>query len=528
VKKKVFLSFQVLLILFVFSDVCLFPSTSQKTIWDRIMAEQSELNISRGVYFMNAGNYSKASIEFLMAIEKNPSSMAYTMYGASLYWMGDNEGAISNYDKAISMDLNNDIAWQLKGISLARDMKLKDSLDCFKKAMEINPNRGDVLMNIGSVYFSLNNITDAISYLKRAIKVDSSNSLYYYQLGLIYFSTGDYYKAIENFDRAYSLKSDYEDAVLWLGISYEKSGDIKKAQKFYKKAVSLKPYDFFARYKLARLEKIPKNLENIIEPCFGLTRNDEKGGIPLQISYSVSKFDSSSDYVNPATKSLYENLIRIDENEDATVSVDIIEMKNFTLEKNTGAELKKNLQSRFNPLTYSVKSKTYSVSASSLEERKKQIKKITDDINSLLKNDADYRINFNIQTHKKAEANEQQKNDLTYIPRNVGNDMGLWIIGNPWIAVIEEDIENSNNFKTSTEKVTAALGMLLIGDLSGSENLFMESESDLEVISYLGRGVISFLNGDRETAIKYFDMALKKNPSNKIAKKNIMWLNENK
>jgi tetratricopeptide (TPR) repeat protein len=475
---------------------------------------------------MSSNEYSKASIEFLMAIEKNPSSIAYTMYGASLYWMGDNESSISNYDKAISIDPKNDIAWQLKGISLARDMNLNGALDCFKKAMDINPDRGDVLMNIGSVYFSLNNITDAISYLKRAIKVDSSNSLYYYQLGLIYFASGDYSRAIENFDKAYSLKSDYEDAVLWLGISYEKNGDIKKAQRLYKKAVSLKPYDFFARYKLARLSDV-KELENIIEPCFELTPDDEKVGIPLQISYSINKFDNSPSYSNSATKSLYENLIRIKDDESATVTVDIIEMKNFTLEKDNSQELKKNLQDKFKPLTYQVKSKTYSVVQGNAENSKEQIKKITDDINSSLKQNGDYRINFNIQTHKKVETADKN-NDLTYIPRNVGNDMGLWIIGNPWISVIEDDFESLSTSKTPAQTITYALGKLLTGSISDSSELFKESENKYPVVSLLGQGVISFLNGEKEEAVSYFKKALDKRPSDKIAKKNIMWLNGNK
>ncbi|MCX7647563.1 MAG: tetratricopeptide repeat protein, partial [Elusimicrobiales bacterium] len=79
-----------------------------KTVWEAIMKEQSRLNLSRGISHMSEEEYSKASIEFLKAIEKDPSSMAYTMYAASLYWMGDNEGALKNYEKALDLDPKND------------------------------------------------------------------------------------------------------------------------------------------------------------------------------------------------------------------------------------------------------------------------------------------------------------------------------------------------------------------------------------------------------------------------------------
>ncbi|MEF3280919.1 MAG: tetratricopeptide repeat protein [Elusimicrobiota bacterium] len=519
-----FILFANIIILTVSTKTSLFAFVSknqnhtQKTVWERIMEEQSYININKGVYYLNLQDYSKASIEFLKSIEKNPSSMAYALYGASLYWLGDNNGALLNYDKAIDMDPKNDVAWQLKGISFARNMELDKALDCFKKALELNPKRSDVLMNIGSVYFSMNNIAQSIIYLKNAIRVDDKNPLLYYQLGLVYFNMGDYENSIKNFNIALNNKPDYEDAALWLGISYEKNGETEKAIKMYKKSIELKPYDFFARYKLLRLIKLKGNeMRDKISPCLELAPDNDKGGIGLQISYSINKKNGEDISSKPAIRTLYDNIMKIDRDEEAIINIDIIEMENITLETKKEGELEKKFLQKYKPLTYRIKSKTYEIS-SDIQKREKAIQ-IAREIEKEIVEGSNYRINFNIQTKKTAKILSEER-ELTYIPRNVGNDMGLWIIGNPWISVIEEDIENDKD----QNPFINALGFLLIGNIKSSKKAFEDAFSLDPFLSYLGSGVINYLEGDKEEAVKNFEKAVSIDPKNKTANKNLKWI----
>lgn len=469
----------------------LYSSKEYKTMWDRIMEEQSYIHLNRGINYLNNQDYLKASVEFLKAIEKSPTSMAYALYGASLYWMGDNPGSISNYDKAIEMDPNNDTAWQLKGISLARDMKLDMALDCFKKALEINDKRSDLLMNIGSVYFSLNNITEAIRYFKNAIKLDPRNPLLYYQLGLVYFNTADYDLAISNFKKAYQLKDDFEDAILWLGISYEKTGNIKDAQNMYEKAISLKPYDFFARYKLARIINEKEKIEKIIEPCFELVINNNNNGIGLAISYTTNNNIGDISDTNPLINSIIENINQLKEDEEANINIDIIETKKPELEKIDG-ELTSKLKERFNQYNLKLKTKNYFIPSGS--EKNKIVNKMISDIKDEINQSNNYRINFSINKRKTSQTKTQDS--LQYLPRSVGNDMGLWLMGNHWIEVVEEDMESTTN------NIIKALGLLLIGKFDESRNIFINNARDYEMISELGLGVIEWLSGYRDIALE--------------------------
>jgi len=486
----------------------LYSSPRYPTIWDKILKEQSEINIIRGLGYFAKEDYSKASIEFLKAIEKNPSVVAYSLYGASLYWLGDIDGSIENYDKAIKIDPNNELPWHLKGISLAKKGEIKKSLECFKKAEKINSERSDLLMNIGSVYFSMGRIEDAISYLKKAIENEPKNPLYYFQLGLIYFYTESFKKSQENFQKALLLKNDYEDAALWLGISYEKQNDIKSAAKYYKKAISLKEKDFFARYMLARIDK-SKNIRNNLLACFELTPDSNMKTIALSIAYT-KKSDTYS------TNFLKDTLTNIKENESAIITIDIIEMENFTI--NTTGELAKKLSERYKPLTYRTITKTYKIDGSA-SDKERIIESIIKDIKNIT-NGKNYRMNISTKIEKRTKADKET--ELKYIPRNIGNDMGLWVIANPWIEITNENLLIEKDILPEIN----AVGNLLIGNLNEAEELFLKSQD--VVISNLGLGVISYLKGKKDEAIKYFREVLKYDSKNQIALNNIRWIDGDK
>ena len=484
----------------------LYSIQENKTLWDKILQEQSEINIIRGLSYFENQDYSKASIEFFKAINKNPSSTAYSLYGASLYWLGDIDGSIENYDKAIEMDPKNDLPWHLKGISLARKGDIIKALDCFKEAEKINSNRSDILMNIGSVYFSMGQIENAISYFKKAIENDKNNPLYYFQLGLVYFYIGDFEKSSKNFQKAVSLKNDYEDAVLWLGISLEKQKDIKNALKYYKKAVSLKEKDFFARYMLARIDDKKNIRKNLVE-CFTLSPSNNPQTIALSIAYTKKSNTSPLHFLNDI-------LTNLKKNESIVISIDIIEIENFTL--NTQGELSQKLSQIYKPLTYKNITKTYKIEPGN--DIKEKINYILNDIEKLTEN-KNYRLNISTKIEKKSKDDDKE---LKYIPRDIGNDMGLWLIANPWIEVIEENLQVETNMMPQIN----AVANLLIGNMNEAEKLFLKTD-DL-VISNLGLGVISYLKGMKDKALKYFKEVLKYDSKNHIAFKNIRWIDGNK
>lgn len=520
--KKVFVISLVELILFNLNETILFSYT----LWDQIMEEQSHLMLKRGILFFSQKNYKKAAEEFLKSIQNKETSIAYTLYGASLYWMGDNEGALENYQKAIEMDKNNDMAWQLKGISHARNGELEIALENFIQSYKLNPNKSDVLMNIASVYFSVGKLAEAIEYIKKAILIDPKNPLYFYQLGLMKLYEEELFEAQKNFQRAIEIRPNYQEAILWNGIVLEALGNEKEAIRSYQKAISLKPLDFFARYKLARI-KLKKNIllkDQIIE-IFQLQLPSENS-LPLFLTYS-KKNNKPSNQIYQIIDDMINNL---SDGDEVIITVDgLIEKTDFTLERKGSNYEKKHLQKALlEKFKRDVKtiSKTFTLLINKKDlEFKKEIEAIKLEIENLSKQATRINISSDVKKRSKKGSNDT---DAVYLPRNVGNDMGLWLIGNPWIYVVEEELRNLTENLTAKEKVIYGAGHLIIGDIEKAKKMFLEIKNEFPDISFLAIGVCEYLEGNKKEAIEYFKKASNFEKSKKIANINLRYLDGNK
>ncbi len=487
------------------------------------MEEQSYLNLKKGIYYLSNQEYSKASEEFLKSLQKKESSMGYALYGASLYWLGDNQGAMENYEKAIKIDPKNDVAWQLEGISLARDGRLNDALERFIKSYNINPSRGDTAMNISSVYFSIGNTSKATEYARKAISLDPKNPLYYYQLGLIKFYEENFEEALKNFKTACEIEPSYQDAVLWYGISLEVLGKDKEAIKKYEKAIDLKPRDFFARYKLALLSlKQQRFKKEILIPCFELYPS-QNSSLTLTLSYSVKK--NTSDSISQMLDDIINNS---SDGDEITINVDAFDEKHqFTLTKPKQYEnssLSKALSERFSK-EFKKTSHTFKlVVDKKSEEFKNQVKKIKSDIKDL----SSSHTRLNISTDVKKNKQEKEPKELVYIPRNVGNDMGLWLVGNPWLYLIEEELENQQISTDSYKNLIIATGWLISANTQKAKEILQTLKEEIPDISNLALGVVEYLEGNRDKAIEYLKKATKFEKTKKTAEKNLRYLNGDK
>ena len=502
--------------------------SANSTFWQRLMKEQSYINLQKGILYMQNNRYREASIEFSKAIDKNPDSFAYTMYGASLYWLGEIKGSIEQYDQALKLDEKNSTAWQLRGISEARMGDINSAMDNFLKSLKLDYKRGDINMNIASVYFSLGKVDDSIFYIKQALKYEPSNPLYHYQFGLINFYLERYEEAADNFKKAISIYSNYEEAVLWLALSMEKIGNNEEALKMYMKAISIKPMDFFARYRAAKIllskGKRADALKQIRE-SFYLNPNNSEGGVSLFLSYGNSKNESEEKNVsfkNSSISEIYKNLSKTSQDEEINFSLDIAIAQKPNLEEASEGKLKSALKKA--ALNRKYISRDYVIPAGSKEEREKLIEKYLKEIDSEIMNDSnyDYRVNFSMNTKK--VKNKEESPSAVYLPRNIGNEMGLWIYGNSWINIIEDDIENIPQKDDELYDLLYALAYILYGDGEKSALLFNKAINKYPVESRLGLAISYVCIGKEDRSAAYLKEVLNIDPKNKIASQNLKWI----
>lgn len=116
-----------------------------------------------------------------------------------------------------------------------------NSLELYKKVLEIEPNNEEALTNLGVVSKALGNHKEAIEYYIKSIKVNPHSALTYNNLGNAFKAIKDYKRAILAFSDCIKRDPKNSNAYNNLGMVYESTGDNAKAIIAYKEAVKIDP-----------------------------------------------------------------------------------------------------------------------------------------------------------------------------------------------------------------------------------------------------------------------------------------------
>ena len=108
--------------------------------------------------------------------------------------------------------------WISKGEDLWCNMESDDSVDlvdvmnCFDKAIDLEPLNGLAWSNKGFVLKNMGKSDLAIKCYDRAIRIDASNSVSWFNKGVLMGATGKYEEAMGCFDRVLELEPDHQGA----------------------------------------------------------------------------------------------------------------------------------------------------------------------------------------------------------------------------------------------------------------------------------------------------------------------------
>ncbi|MDO8805314.1 MAG: tetratricopeptide repeat protein, partial [Elusimicrobiota bacterium] len=378
---------------------CVASPVYGKTVWDRIMEDQSALNLRRGYSLMGEENYAAAADEFYKAAQKDPASAwARLLYGSALYWLGEPEKALSEFEEAMRLDPGNSMVFQLRGIVRARAGLYQPALEDFLKAERLAPERADVKMNAGSVYQALGNHARSLDYFRAAVAAEQANPLYRFQLGMFYSRSGRYDQAAAQFEKAVSLFPDYEDALLELAVLRERDGRLAEAVKLYRRALSIKPRDSVARFRLAwALRKAGRGEEagKALEGAFLLAPVNENGGISMALAYAGGAPETAA--AQPQSP-LFSALSKVPPEQEVRAVVELLETPKAALtDAPRGEKLAGRLQAAFKRPKVGYTKREYFLPASTPEERLKKAGEIAAETEKLLKgvsSGSDARLNF--------------------------------------------------------------------------------------------------------------------------------------
>ena len=533
------------------------------TYWENLMHEQSTLNLKQGFYDLAKHNYKAAEQTFAKATIKDPSKpYPHIFLGISLYWQGRLEEAMAEYRAALDIDPENAQAHQLMGIAYAWKGEVNPALEHFQAAYKKEPNRADVNMNLGSTYGALNDYENSLFHFRRAVELEPRHPLYVYQLGSLYEFLGRDELAKESFKKSLKIYPYYEEAILALAVLSEKLGESARAKGYYSKALSLKPGDSIARLRLVNLLLKQNKFEeatDIIQRAFLIAPTSNEG-LALSISYGGKSSSSSSQ--NNAQNNQNQNdldnqlagfkkrLSKISPEEEIDIEVQTeLTPKNFNpiVEKTSSEVLKPSkFDEKYEQTLASTFSRSFTLAPATEEGRKEQLDKLFDGLNNVLKEGSkENNIKMFLQASSLKKdapslsaqntAYGQAQNSIgakaTYNPYNVGNDMGLWVVGKTWLKYIEE-VQNDIEEKTLKEPtiqnyILSGFMYLTLGQGKQALNSFtkanklVKDNNKLKEICFLGIGTSYVVLGREEEAKNVYQQVLEINKNNKIAQSNL-------
>jgi len=154
--------------------------------------------------------------------------------------------ASQNYSKAISLlgkvEPNHWFYYYGRGISYERQKIWPKAEKDFKKALQLSPNRAEVLNYLGYSWVDQNlHLQEALKLIRKAVKLKPNSGYYVDSLGWAYYRLGRYNDALGFLEKAVTLQPD--DPVIndHLGDVYWRVGRYVEAKYQWKQVLSLKP-----------------------------------------------------------------------------------------------------------------------------------------------------------------------------------------------------------------------------------------------------------------------------------------------
>jgi tetratricopeptide (TPR) repeat protein len=165
----------------------------------------------------------------------------------TLHREGKYQEAIECYDKALKSDPNNVYVLFYKGVVFSNQGKYQEAIECYDKILEIDPNNVDVLNYKGNALYDQKKYQEAIECYDKTLEVDSNIVEFLFNKGNALSKQRRYEKALEYYDKVLEIDPNYVDALNGKGIVFQRQNYFKEAIVWYDKALQIDPNHTLAR-----------------------------------------------------------------------------------------------------------------------------------------------------------------------------------------------------------------------------------------------------------------------------------------
>jgi tetratricopeptide (TPR) repeat protein len=147
-----------------------------------------------------------------------------------------------------------------RGVALEEDpASYQDAILAYNKVLEIEPQHAPAHINLGTLYYNLQDYKLAEAHYRKAIEADPRYALAYFDLGNVLDETGRIQEAIRIYKTALQLAPTYADAHYNLALAYEKAKDQRKALAHWKAYLGLDKSSAWAAHARSQIARILEN-----------------------------------------------------------------------------------------------------------------------------------------------------------------------------------------------------------------------------------------------------------------------------
>ena len=207
---------------------------------------KTDLELEKKITYLinefNLKNYKlviSKSNEFINSDIKIP--IIFNLLGASYSSINMHIEAVDAYQRALTLDLNNEEILRNLGKSYSELGENKKAYESFEKANTIKPNNADAVFGIGLLDLKNNKLKESIVKFKQAIQFNKNFFQAYYNLAIAQNYLGNLSEAQNNYMQAIKINKNYYQAYNNLGSILIKLKKTHDAIKVLEVAIKLKP-----------------------------------------------------------------------------------------------------------------------------------------------------------------------------------------------------------------------------------------------------------------------------------------------
>lgn len=218
--------------------------TDALACFEKAIVSSEDLELAyrgQGIAYMGLTQYEEAVVSFEKALKSSgmfPGKLEYDInfyLATAKYKMGDFGGAVNVFDGIIALEKKNQDAYFLRGSAKIANGDNEGGISDLEKAMELSGQATDMLLDAYKVLAANGKEQEAEVYLKQAL--ENGTSLTDYEKGTISYYLGDYENARNYLEtaRTNAKEKDKKEAsiVYMLGQTYEQLGDTNYAAVLY-------------------------------------------------------------------------------------------------------------------------------------------------------------------------------------------------------------------------------------------------------------------------------------------------------